>query len=236
MSRLLIHVEGETEETFVNKVLSPHLRRYGYTNLGARLMGNARQRDHRGGIRGWKQVREDIIRYLKEDPEALTTTMVDYYGLPQSGEKAWPGRQNASSLPFEQKASTIETALLDDISREFKSGFAERHFIPYVIMHEFEGMLFSDCRCFGDGIGRPDLVPQFQQIRSQFASPEHINDSPDRHPSKRVEQIIPGYQKPLLGTMAVSGIGLDTIRRECSHFREWLELLEAWPSMINGEH
>ena len=230
MSRLLIHVEGETEETFINNVLRPHLFRCGYTNVGARLMGNARQRDHRGGIHGWEEVRKDIIRYLKEDSEALTTTMVDYYGLPQAGGKAWPGRHDASLLHFRQKASKIERALLDDISKEFESGFAEQHFIPYVVMHEFEGMLFSDCCRFGNGIGRSDLVPQFQQIRSQFASPEHIDDSPTTAPSKRIEQIIPGYQKPLFGTVAVLEIGLDPIRRECAHFREWLESLEAWPS------
>jgi len=233
MSRLLIHVEGETEETFINSVLRPHLFQYGYTNVGARLMGNARQRIYRGGIRGWNEVRKDIIRYLKEDSEALTTTMVDYYGLPQAGEKAWPGRYDASLLPFgqiKQKASMVEKALLDDISKEFESGFAEQHFIPYVVMHEFEGMLFSDCCRFGDVIGRPDLVPQLQQIRSQFVSPEHIDDSPTTAPSKRIERIIPGYQKPLYGTVAVSAVGLDPIRGQCVHFREWLESLEAWPS------
>lgn len=193
-------------------------------------MGNARQRDRRGGIRGWSQVRKDIIKYLKEDSEALTTTMVDYYGLPQLGEKAWPGRHDASSLPFRWKASTVEKALLDDISKEFEVGFAEQHFIPYLIMHEFEGMLFSDCCRFGDGIGRPDLVSQFEQVRSQFASPEHIDDSPTTAPSKRIEQIIPGYQKPLFGTVAVLAIGLGSIRTECAHFREWLESLEVWPN------
>ena len=232
MSRLLIHVEGETEETFINSVLRPHLFQYGYTNVGARLMGNARQRVYRGGIRGWNEVRKDIIRYLKEDSEALTTTMVDYYGLPHAGEKAWPGRYDASLLPFKeigQKALTVETALLDDISKEFDPDFARQHFIPYVVMHEFEGMLFSDCSCFGDGIGRPDLVPEFRQIRGQFASPEHIDDSPTTAPSKRIKQIVPEYQKPLMGTFAVLEIGLDPIRRECAHFRDWLESLEAWP-------
>ncbi len=43
MSRLLIHVEGETEETFVNEVLSPHLVSFGYQSVSARLIGNARQ-------------------------------------------------------------------------------------------------------------------------------------------------------------------------------------------------
>jgi hypothetical protein len=120
MSRVLIHVEGETEETFVNEVLAPHLYSCGYTNVSARLVVNARQTDQRGGVRAWGAVRSDIIRHLKEDQDCLATTMVDYYGLPQTGDRAWPGRQAASSLPFERKATSVEQALLQDVLKELQ--------------------------------------------------------------------------------------------------------------------
>ena len=229
MSRLLIHVEGETEETFVNKILAPHLYCHGYTNVSARLVGNSRMRDRRGGIRAWSTVRRDILNHLREDPNCLATTMVDYFALPQTGERAWPGRQAAGGLSFTQKASTVETALLTDICKELVGGFDPNRFIPYVMMHEFEGLLFSDCEGFGRGIGRMDLVTQFQAIRNQFATPEEINDSPLTAPSKRVEALVLGYEKPLLGSLAVLEIGLGAIRKECPHFREWIERLEAWP-------
>jgi hypothetical protein len=103
MARLLIHVEGETEETFVNEVLGLHLYGYGYTQVSARLLGNARQRDRRGGIRAWHAVREDILNHFREDTGSLAMTMVDYYALPQSGVKAWPGRHQAGTLPFLRK-------------------------------------------------------------------------------------------------------------------------------------
>jgi len=61
------------------------------------------------------------------------------------------------------------------------------------MMHEFEGLLFSDCDRFGAGIGRIDLVPAFHAIRSAFGGPEEINDSPTTAPSKRVKDIIPDY-------------------------------------------
>jgi len=233
MDRLLIHVEGQTEEDFVNEILAPHLYRQGYAKVGARLMGNARQRDRRGGIRSWISVRGDIIRHLKEDAGCMVTTMVDYYGLPQSGSRAWPGREAAGIKPFDQKAFTVERALLEDICRELGPGFDPERFIPYVMMHEFEGLLFSDCERFGRGIGRPDLAAAFQAVREQFATPEEINDSPLTAPSKRVEQLVPGYEKPLLGTLAALEIGLDAIRRECPHFRDWLGRLETWPHNRN---
>lgn len=229
MARLLIHVEGETEEAFVNEVLTPHLYRHGYTNVGARLVGNARQRDRRGGIRAWNAVRKDIIQHLREDQSALATTMVDYYALPQTGDRAWPGRAEAGDLPFPHKAATVQLALAVDIRHQMGEQFNPHRFVPYVMMHEFEGLLFSDCERFGEGIGRPDLVSQFQIIRNQFTSPEEINDSPQTAPSKRVEALVPGYEKPLLGTLAVLEIGLEPIRRECPHFNDWLTCLESWP-------
>ncbi|MCF8130834.1 MAG: DUF4276 family protein [Deltaproteobacteria bacterium] len=233
MDRLLIHVEGQTEESFVNEILAPHLYKQGYARVGARLVGNARQRDRRGGIRAWVAVRNDIIRHLREDPGCLATTMVDYYGLPKTGTRAWPGRELAGKLPFDQKAATVEDALSEDICRELGQGFGRERFVPYVMMHEYEGLLFSDCERFSWGVGRPDLAAAFQAVRDQFSSPEEINDSPITAPSKRVEQLLPGYEKPLLGTLAVFEIGLDAIRRECPHFREWLKRLENWPKKQN---
>ena len=38
--RLLVHVEGQTEETFVKDVLAPHLHRRGYASVAARLVGS----------------------------------------------------------------------------------------------------------------------------------------------------------------------------------------------------
>lgn len=100
------------------------------------------------------------------------------------------------------------------------------------MMHEFEGLLFSDATKLGSGIGRPDLSPHFQAIREQFATPEEINDSPLTAPSKRIISLLPSYEKPLMGTLAVLEIGLDAIRQECPLFRAWIERLEAWPAAV----
>ncbi|MFA5844629.1 MAG: DUF4276 family protein [Coriobacteriia bacterium] len=229
MPRLLVHVEGETEERFINQILAPHLYGHGYEKVSARLLGNHRQRDRRGGICSWPNARKDILSHLKEDPEALATTMVDYYALPQNRENGWPGRANASILPFEQKAMTVHAALHADVAALLEPRYDSNRFRPYVMMHEFEGLLFSDCVAFAEGIGRPDLVLALQAIRNQAGSPEEINDSPDTAPSKRVLALIGDYQKPLHGSFAVESIGLDAIRAECAVFRDWLAGLETWP-------
>lgn len=226
-SRILIHVEGITEETFVNEILRNHLFHYGYTDVSARLVGNARLRTYRGGIRGWNTVRRDILNHLKEDSSCVATTLVDYYGLPQTNEKAWPGRKDASSKPFSQKASIIENALLNDICTELGSSFNQNRFIPFIVMHEFEGLLFSDCDRFAVGIGHEELAAKFQNIRNQFGTPEEINDSPNTAPSKRVLTLLPDYQKPFHGTLASIEVGLEAIRASCPHFNNWLSRLET---------
>ena len=227
MARLLIHVEGQTEEDFINEVLRIHLVAMGYHAVDARIVGNARLRQRRGGIRPWPSVRRDITNHLKEDASCIATTMVDYYGLPKMGEAAWPGRQKAAGLATGSKAVCVEQALLEDLIAEMGSGFDSHRFVPFVVMHEFEGLLFSDCEAFSRAIGRPDLESNFRAIRDQFATPEEINDSTETAPSKRVEVLVPEYEKPLFGALAVLEIGLTRIRAECAHFDGWLKHLES---------
>jgi hypothetical protein len=224
MARLLIHVEGQTEEDFVNEILDAHLRARGYESVAARIVGNARLRRRRGGIRPWPSVKKDIVNHLKGDAGCVATTMVDYYGLPREGPGEWPGRAEAATLHVGQKASCVEAALRRDVAEEIDD---PRRFIPFVVMHEFEGLLFSDCEALSRGIGRPELRAEFETVRNQFATPEEINDSAETAPSKRMEAIIPGYEKPLLGVLGILEIGLTRIRKECPHFDGWLARLEG---------
>ena len=227
MTRIIVLVEGVTEETFVNEVLAGELYRFSYTSVGARMIGKARSRARRGGIIPWTTMRETIANLLKEDTGRFVTTMVDYYGLPQD----WPGRAESSSQTLPKKAYTVESALSADIEKVMGTSFYPNRFVPYVMMHEFEAMLFSDCERFSRGIERPELAGSFQAIRDEFASPEEIDDSPNTAPSKRIQELAVDYQKPVDGFIAVQEIGLDVIRSECAHFREWLETLERLPGL-----
>lgn len=225
MRRLLIHVEGQTEETFVDEVLAPYLYRRGYSFVSARLIGNSRIRNRRGGSRAWTAVRKELLNHLNEDPSCLTTIMVDYYRMRSSGPNAWPGRHDAARMAFEQRAVTVENALKNDLL-EAGGDDNVRRFVPYVAMHEFEGMLFSDCTKFADGIGHPNLAPEFQAIRDRFDSPEAINDSEETAPSRRIAGLLPEYDKPFHGVLAALRVGIDRIIAECPHFREWMRRLD----------
>ncbi len=229
MTRLLVHVEGQTEERFVNQVLAPHLYSCKFSSVGARIMGNARQRRKRGGVQAWTTARKDIVGHLREDQACIVTTMVDYYGMP----KSWPRRMEAGKLAFPHNVQTVENALATDVCEQMPTNFNPDRFVPYVMMHEFEAILFSDCERFAEGIGKPELAPKFQAIRDKFATPEEIDDSPETAPSKRIESLVPRYQKPLLGILAALDIGLAAIRSACPHFRGWLEQLEGIPNRLD---
>ena len=229
MTRLFMHVEGSTEERFVKEILANHLYQHGYHHVGARTMGLARERERRGGIRGWPEAKKGIVNHLLEDPDVISTTMVDYYGLPERPPGAWPGRATSGKVPMPDRATHVENAIRHDLQGELGDEFQARRFIPYVMLHEFEAMLFSDCTLFARGIGRPELEPGFQDIVNAAGEPEAIDDTPEGAPSKRIEALIPGYSKPFLGPTAAKAIGLDKIRAACPHFNAWLTRLEEIP-------
>lgn len=215
---LIILVEGKTEWDFVDEILSPRLRTVGYSSVSARLVS-----PRGAGIAAWRQAKSNIEIRLRAN--ACVTTMVDYYGLPPD----WPGRAESSAAPPAEKASFVERAILQDMRME---EHAAARLIPYVMLHEFEAMLFSDCQKFADAVGHPELASDFQKIRDQFSTPEDIDDSPEGAPSKRIEALLAPldvYSKPFIGLQGVRRIGLDAIRAQCPHFAEWMDRLESAP-------
>jgi hypothetical protein len=226
MSRITVLVEGQTEERFVNVVLSPHLAKFEIYDVSAKLIGQRRERDRRGGIVSWESAQGDIRKLITEDPGRTVTTFVDYYRLPSSGHRCWPGRDSATGTSSE-KAIHVERAIRDEIAKAFDNSLSPDRFVPFIMMHEFEALLFSQPRMIGEWLGKPEINEPLDAIRQSFPHPEEINDSPETAPSKRIESLVPGYQKVLHGTDIATLIGLPTIRQSCHHFDAWLTRLES---------
>lgn len=228
MTRILIHVEGQTEEEFINSVLAPHLYTKGYTVVSARLIGRSRARKKRGGTCPWESVHTEIARHLSDDTNAFATTLVDYYALPAGGLNGWPGRDGCDGLSVADKAAHIQASLKQDFEDRHGTALATR-FIPFVAMYEFEGLLFSEPTLMAQGMGESDKAEQFKQIRDGFETPEHINDSPQTAPSKRINLLVPGYNKVLHGNVAALEVTLELMRQECTIFAKWVQNLEDIP-------
>jgi hypothetical protein len=219
MSRVLILVEGQTEQTFVEEVLAPALGLKGI-EVRPKVIGKP---GHKGGVGEWQRAKREIMALLKQSRNSFCTTMFDYYGMPDS----WPGRTSARFVPPSQRASRVEAAIHEEVSAEMGESFDARRFIPYLEMHEFEAMLFSDCSALAEAVGRPDMNCEFQKIADEFGSPEEIDDDPMDAPSKRIEKVIPGFRKRHTGNLAARKMGLPCIRTKCPHFDQWVRKLEA---------
>ena len=228
-NRLLVHVEGHTEEAFVRKVLSLELYKFGYVSVQARRMGKSHRRSGRGGIISWPQARREIVHHLRQDKSAASTTMVDYFGLPQSGGGAWPGRAESSVLSYSKKADAIEDLLSRDVQSAMGPKFDTKRFIPFIMMHEFEALHFSNCDLFASAIDRPELGPTFQEILDAYDNPEGIDDSPATAPSKRILKLVPNFNKRVIGVAASEAIGVPTMRDACPHFATWWDRLVQLP-------
>lgn len=200
---MAISVEGPTEEEFVNRSLATHLRSRGVYATPI-LIGRARRRVQGGGNVTISRLAGEI-RLLRHHFDAVTS-LVDFYG-------------------FRGRGGLSPDDLLEAIRAEI-GRFDDQFVLPYVQMHEFEGLLFSDVDTFERVIpGAP--IADLRSVRAEFDTPEDINDSSTTAPSKRLATLIPGYRKVLDGSRLALEIGLDAIRDACPRFDAWLHRLEA---------
>ena len=81
MIRLHFVVEGQTEETFVNTLLCPHL---GQFNVSADARRVEMSPGYRGGLTSYARAKRDLSRWMKQDQhsDARFTSMFDLYALP----------------------------------------------------------------------------------------------------------------------------------------------------------
>jgi hypothetical protein len=170
-----------------------------------------------GKHRGGRVTVERLVKFISHQYSEADriTTLVDFYGF-----KDRNGRGQAE----------MEAAILAGVER-CTTRLDRRFVLPYVQMYEFEGLLFSDIeqfQCVLDGWNE-NVRAQLKKVRSAFASPEDINDSPQTAPSRRILDIFEGsYSKTEQGPLIAEAIGLDMIRKQCPAFNAWVGALEAW--------
>jgi hypothetical protein len=216
MKQVLVLVEGPTEERFVKDVLAPYCWTQGKNPIPkvATTKRVKRGPDFKGGITDYQKVENDLQRLLGDTGAVAVTTFIDYYGLPAD----FPGmasRPNGTSLA---RAQHVEAAWDQKLSTP--------RFRPFLMLHEFEALLFVSPLLLSKALYATEKVADLNAIRTAFATPEEINDSPLTAPSKRILRLLPGYQKTLHGPMVAGRIGLADIRKECPHFNAWLGWLE----------
>jgi len=226
-SEIFIIVEGQTEQTFVREVLAPEFSTKNIF-LFAVLIGKP---GHKGGNVRFSRVANDIGHLLKQRRNVFVSTMFDYFRI----DPEWPGMADVQqlikmgiNLSAHDKADMIEKATLTKVGVTLNIVNPHQRFIPYIEMHEFEALLFSD----------PEILATITQINpaginaivKSFKNPEEINDDPEKAPSRQLLNLTKDYRKVAMGKAISEAIGIQKIRLKCPHFHAWLEKLEQ----LNG--
>jgi hypothetical protein len=217
MKRLYILCEGQTEEDFVSVILSPYLQNVGVIVIPiVCTTKRTPTKKYKGGVSSFAKVKKELQRLCGEHPNELVTTMFDLYAFPYDTL----GLENIPSNVYD-KAEYIEKAIIDEIGDKFNN------MVFSLVLHEFEGFLFSDVSAFKN-IASDEAVAILRSIRAAVPTPEHINESPETAPSKQIERAIPDYSKVTDGIDIAEQIGIEKITSECRHFANWLAKLTAW--------
>ena len=237
MRCLHVTVEGQTEETFVNNLIRPHLRDQFGLAVEARLVMTSRSKNRRGGMTTYERTKGDILRWMNQyrGRDHHFTTMFDLYALPAD----FPGYEQAKRrLNVFERVQFLESSLLQDFQGTWDRSAGPLNLIPYIQLHEFEALLFTDPGKFaGEFIEREGQIEELIEIGAKFDSPEEIDDNPSTAPSKRIIRCIPEYEgrKVSAGPIIAGKIGLEGIRSRCKHFAGWLTRPESLGSALEQD-
>ena len=203
MKRLFIVVEGITEQDFVREILSPYFSLHEIYDTS---------RNGRGGFVNYEHLKNTITALLKsEGKNIVVTTLVDYFRIPNNTPHYVECMKNSCN---KDKVAELERCIAEDIK--------DRRLVPYIQLHEFEALLFSNNEGFEEFFSEKQ-AQQTLQIVNAFNNPEDINTHPQYAPSKRILAIKEDYNKPIDGNLIALKIGIKTMLERCPRFAAWIE-------------
>jgi len=217
MKRLIIICEGPTEQAFCKSTLQIYLQNknvFIQTPLIKHSMG---------GIVKWALLKQQIETHLKTDTSVVVTTFIDYYGL--YAKHSFPEWDECEKIQDRNlRMEALENAIHNDIHSDLRY-----RFIPYLQLHEFEGLLFTDINIIYNQIPHDDIVgkQELEKTFAEYENPEMINNVKETSPSHRLERIIRGYKKIVYADILAEAIGLHRIRSKSPRFNAWITKLET---------
>lgn len=216
MKRVIVICEGPTETEFCKDVLSNHfIEREIYIQTPLIKKSG-------GGIVPWGILKGQVENHLLQDRAAIVTTLIDYYGIKDKHQfPEWELAQRITNK--NERMDTLESAM----KMSFDESLRYR-FIPYIQLHEFEGLLFNNIKTFTNNIPEKELLDksELERVIDQYPNPEMINDTPNNAPSYRLKRLISGYNKIVYGSILAEEIGIQRIRDKCPRFNNWIIELE----------
>ncbi len=224
MIRLHITAEGQTEERFVKQTLSSYLASAGiFADVRCVLTSRDKKagKSFRGGFRlhdAYGTVRKDILAWMREDnnPECRFSTMFDFYALPED----FPGMPESARINDKYKQ-------VEFIEKAFASDIGDPRFIPYIQLHEFEALIFTEPSILiKEYPDRQSVIAELDAVCREYPNPELINSGAETAPSKRIIKLIPEHQGNKTSVASLVGmLDMQILRSKCCHFNDWLAIL-----------
>lgn len=212
---IYILCEGPSEEEFVNLILREYFRRFEIYDVRPILMSTSK--GHKGGAVNYRRLKYNIDRLLNRESDVLVTTFIDFFRLRTDFPKYAEAELVTDKI---RKVELLEEALSASVDN--------KRFIPYIQLHEFEGLLFAAF----DGFDFLPDIPQnnlklLQNAVDEKENPELLNDGALTAPSKRLENLIPGFdkKKPFFGGLIAEVNTIEPILERCIRFKTWTDSL-----------
>ncbi len=220
MKHLYIIVEGETELEFVNRILIPFFYANGLNTYIQGIPVSMKGGGHGfNNIEHFKRTIRSVILNNKNEP--VITTMIDHYGI--NSDKKLPNYTNCiKETDVEKRISCMEQSLSTVVNSIKKYPY----FIPNIIRHEFETLLFANPEV-GFGLEDEEIKKEVLAICSEFPNIEDINYTPEGAPSKRLERIYANhnkkYNKVAIGMLIAELTGIEAMLQKSHRFKSWIE-------------
>ena len=180
------------------------------------------KKGEKGGDVRFARVKTCVGNFLKQRSDTRVGTFFDYYGL-----KEWPSLdevRSAQGLSTADIAKRLNDSAMAELRREFPELNVANRFVPFLAVHEFEALLFSDTLLLATVLGID--VTLVEGTLQEYGSPEAINTRPDKIPSRQIEKWLDGrYIKTVQGVAIADKIGIDKMRTACPNFDDWLNRL-----------
>lgn len=216
---VFVIAEGASEELFIKRVIAPS-----FQNLSIYLkpLTLETSQNERGGALNYDRLKRNARNILAAHPQAYLTTLIDLYALSTDFPSFLPAQQLPTPL---EKASFLETQL--DAELTVHIACRPERILTHIQPYELEGLFFSNPQALSQTV--PEwhrYCEKLQGVREDFETPEHINNSYEKKPSKRLEDMLtPKYKKTRHAALIGQKIGLSAIEKECPHFAAWLQRL-----------
>lgn len=215
MRAIYIICEGESEEEFINNLLRPYFNTHKIYDVYPILMSTSKVQ--KGGDIKYDRLKFNVEKLLSRESDVLVTSFIDFYKLKTDFPQYTEAQQIQNKI---HRVEFLEKAMCEAMNFQ--------RFIPYIQLHEFEGLLFAS----KDGFeSLTDLkaknIEALLLAVEEKENPEELNDGVLTAPSKRLGQLIPGFDKdkPLYGGFIAEVNTIYPILKRCTRFNHWVETL-----------